>query len=282
MQINLFDTNTLITNGDNLYANNLWPVEGLEYNKTPYLDWSGITVFTDEMCFSPVVDDVKSKYKIAWALESPVIKPHVYQWIHQIEDKFDYIYVCGHPKLDASDPKYKQCYFGACWLREEDCKVYPKSKLLSIVASNKTFAAGHKLRHELIAKEMHPELELWGSGYRWFDNNSGEPFFDYRYVIVVENCQYPGYFTDKILDCFAAGCIPIYWGAPDIGKLFDERGFYTWNTLDELQEILSMISEEDYDSKAEFIEENFSRFWEFASPDKWMLDNCYQGLEKDQ
>jgi len=43
-----------------------------------------------------------------------------------------------------------------------------------------------------------------------------------------------------------------------------------------------MISEEDYDSEAEFIEENFSRFWEFASPDKWMLDNCYQGLEKDQ
>ena len=36
--------------------------------------------------------------------------------------------------------------------------------------------------------------------------------------------------------------------------------FYTWNTLDELQEILDIISVEDYDNKAKFIKENFNRF----------------------
>jgi len=279
MLINLYDTNALIMNGDNLYANNRWPVPELEYLKPSRMEWDGITVFTDEMCFHPIVDQVKSKYKIAWAFESPVIKPHVYQHIHEVEDKFDYIYVCN-PELHRNE-KYKQCYFGACWIPETHCKIYDKTKLLSIVASNKTFAPGHRLRHELIEKKMHPELELWGSGYRWFENDAEgriAPFAPYRYVIVAENCQYPGYFTDKIVDCFAAGAIPIYWGAPDMGDLFNKEGFYTWNTLDELQDILDNISVEDYDSKADLIKENFDRFWEVASPDKWMLDNCYKNI----
>ena len=275
MKINFFDTNT----GPSPFCNMHWPIEGLQYIKPPVLEYDGITVFTDELCFHPVVDQVKSKYKIAWALESPAIKPFVYDHIHKIEDKFDYIYVCN-PDLHRNE-KYKQCYFGACWVPEKFCNLYEKTKLLSIVASNKNFAPGHKLRHEVINRRMHPELELWGSGYRWFsDEPEGRvsPFKDYRYVIVIENCQYRGYFTDKIIDCFATGCIPIYWGNPDMAELFDKKGFYTWNTMDELQQILNKISIDDYNSKLPYIQENYSKFREFASPDKWMLEQCYSKL----
>ena len=103
-------------------------------------------------------------------------------------------------------------------------------------------------------------------------------FIPNQYVIVIENCQYPGYFTDKIVDCFAAGCIPIYWGNPKIKELFDSRGFYTWTTIRELGLILDHISNEDYESKRPYIEENFKRFPEFASPDRWMARNCYDLL----
>ena len=277
MKINLFDTNALIGHG-NTHFNMHWPVPGIEYVRE--MDWDGITVFTDEMCFSPIVDEVKSKFKIAWAVESPVIKPHVYANIRAVEDKFDYVYI-SNPEAYGNPEKYKQCYFGACWIPESHCKIYEKTKLLSIVASNKTFAPGHQLRHELITRKMHPELELWGSGYKWFEDDPDgrvSPFKDYRYVIVAENCQYPGYFTDKIIDCFAAGCIPIYWGNPLMGKLFDPKGFYQWNTLEELQVILDNISDEDYDSKEEAIKENYGRFREFASPDRWMLENCYKNI----
>jgi len=276
MKINFFDSNT----GNSPFANMHWPVSGIEYIKPPLLEYDGITVFTDEFCFNPIVDKVKSKYKIAWAFESPVIKSDVYENIRLIEDKFDYIYICNK-KLHRNE-KYKQSYFGACWIPEKLCKIYDKTKLLSIVASNKNYAPGHRLRHEVIAKRMHPDLELWGSGYRWFsDEPEGRvlPFKDYRYVIVIENCQYPGYFTDKIVDCFASGAIPIYWGMPDIGDLFDKRGFYTWNTLDELQAILLKINEDDYNQKREFVVENFNKFPQFASPDRWMLENCYKNLK---
>jgi hypothetical protein len=277
-RINFFDTNT----GNSDFSNLHWPVpDDVEYIKPPLLEYDGITVFTDEQCFSPIVDQVKSKWKIAWAFESPAIKPHVYQHIDQISYKFDQIFVCN-PSMGNGNSKYKQSYFGACWIPESHCQIYPKSKLLSIVASNKNYAQGHQLRHEVIRNKMHPALDLWGSGYNKFGDEPSErikPFAPYQYVIVIENCQYPGYFTDKIVDCFAAGCIPIYWGNPKIKELFDSRGFYTWTTIRELGLILDHISNEDYESKRPYIEENFKRFPEFASPDRWMARNCYDLLK---
>jgi hypothetical protein len=36
----------------------------------------------------------------------------------------------------------------------------------------------------------------------------------YRYCLVFENQRQPGYVTEKLLDCFVAGSVPLYWGAP--------------------------------------------------------------------
>jgi hypothetical protein len=37
----------------------------------------------------------------------------------------------------------------------------------------------------------------------------------YRYCMVFENQRQPGYVTEKLLDCFVAGSVPLYWGAPN-------------------------------------------------------------------
>jgi hypothetical protein len=53
----------------------------------------------------------------------------------------------------------------------------------------------------------------------------------YRFAICFENTVFPGYLTEKIFDCFVAGCIPVYLGAPDItemippGSFIDARDF---------------------------------------------------------
>jgi GR25 family glycosyltransferase involved in LPS biosynthesis len=48
---------------------------------------------------------------------------------------------------------------------------------------------------------------------------------DYKFCLCYENESSEGYITEKLLHAKAAGCIPIYWGAPDVSKDFDERGF---------------------------------------------------------
>ena len=34
----------------------------------------------------------------------------------------------------------------------------------------------------------------------------------------------PGYFTEKLLDCFLTRTVPVYWGCPDIYEYFDLDG----------------------------------------------------------
>ena len=41
---------------------------------------------------------------------------------------------------------------------------------------------------------------------------------DYKFCICFENSIYPGYISEKIFDAFSAGCVPIYYGAPDISS----------------------------------------------------------------
>ena len=54
----------------------------------------------------------------------------------------------------------------------------------------------------------------------------------FRFMITFENKSLPHYHTEKITNAFEAGVIPIYWGDPHIGDMFDARSFIHIPTLD--------------------------------------------------
>ena len=68
--------------------------------------------------------------------------------------------------------------------------------------------------------------------------NKTETISKYKFAVCFENTSYPGYVTEKIIDCLVAGLIPIYLGAPDISEFvpeeafIDMRKFNTWQELD--------------------------------------------------
>jgi len=43
----------------------------------------------------------------------------------------------------------------------------------------------------------------------------------YRMNMAFENTRSPGYVTEKLVEPLLAGCIPIYWGAPDVARDFN-------------------------------------------------------------
>jgi hypothetical protein len=59
----------------------------------------------------------------------------------------------------------------------------------------------------------------------------------YRFSICYENAVFPGYITEKPFDCWFAGCIPVYLGAPDVtrfipeGTFIDKRNFRNYQEL---------------------------------------------------
>jgi len=70
----------------------------------------------------------------------------------------------------------------------------------------------------------------------------------YRFNICYENMRdVPGYITEKIFDCFFAGCVPVYWGAPNVldyipGDCFVDRRAFGSN--EELYDFLNAMPED--------------------------------------
>ena len=63
------------------------------------------------------------------------------------------------------------------------------------------------------------EIDIFGRGVRPIADKA-EAMDPYRYHLAVENHISPGHWTEKIADCFLAGCLPFYYGPPDIGDVF--------------------------------------------------------------
>lgn len=64
----------------------------------------------------------------------------------------------------------------------------------------------------------------------------------FRYTLVIENCVYPGYLTEKIFDAMLAGTVPVYLGAPDIKDFVPEECFVDIRKYDNLEILWQDIS----------------------------------------
>jgi len=71
----------------------------------------------------------------------------------------------------------------------------------------------------------------------------------YKFALCFENIEFPGYVTEKMIDCLVAGVVPIYWGAPDIRDFISESCFIDarkFSSLDMLEAHLGKISESEW------------------------------------
>lgn len=71
----------------------------------------------------------------------------------------------------------------------------------------------------------------------------------YKFALCFENIEFPGYVTEKLIDCLVAGVIPIYWGAPNIREYVPDSCFIDarkFTALDELEGYLETISETEW------------------------------------
>lgn len=57
-------------------------------------------------------------------------------------------------------------------------------------------------------------------------------FSRYRFCLVMENSYWWGYITEKILNAFLGGCLPIYYGTDEVFEMFNHRAFIYYNISD--------------------------------------------------
>lgn len=219
-------------------------------------------------------DHYSYEYKIYWQIESRgVLQGNENNITFPIKNKSNFDLIL------ANDPQIlKECEnsivfpFGDCWIKDGEQKIYDKSKMLSIIVSEKQFLPGHQLRHNVISS-IGDKMDIYGRCCNYIENKV-DALKDYKFSICIENSKIDNWFTEKLIDCFKTGTVPIYWGCPNIGDYFNTDGFIIVNSLDEIINVVNNLSDEQYYSKMSYIEENFNKSSEYGS-------NLFERVDKE-
>lgn len=86
-----------------------------------------------------------------------------------------------------------------------------------------------------------------------FGGVSGEPLCrskyeilpDYRFNLCFENSIFPGYYTEKIVHAWGAGCIPLYWSDPWFTADFNPRAMINRIDFPSLEAFVAYVAEVD-------------------------------------
>tara|TARA_B100000287_G_C20601388_1_gene768233 strand:- start:418 stop:1497 length:1080 start_codon:yes stop_codon:yes gene_type:complete len=144
---------------------------------------------------------------------------------------------------------------------DQTMKIYPKTNFdkASCITTNKAFLPGHVTRLNFV-KNIQNKVDLYGRGIREIPSKL-DALHNYAFSVAIENntSKNDYYFTEKLLECFITGTVPIYHGCPNIDKFFDTRGVLTFSTQEELDNILDSLSEEKYNSMLEYVNHNFNK-----------------------
>ncbi|MBK5114341.1 MAG: hypothetical protein JJE41_12000 [Candidatus Heimdallarchaeota archaeon] len=243
----------------------------MKWDRSPVEGDENVVFYTDHSI--PQVNP-NIKKKVAWLLEPQERKQKLYNWVKKNRDKFDVILTHNKSLLDLKD-NFEFIPFGGCWITPKEQKIYKKSKLISIIASGKKETKGHKLRHKVIKdiKKKFPNLlDVYGRGYNEIESKL-IGLTDYSFHIVIENSKKDYWFTEKLIDCFATGTVPLYWGCPSIGKFFDEKGIITFHTEKQLYEIVKTLNQNQYEDLLPAIKNNFVEAKKYALAEDWLYIN---------
>lgn len=218
----------------------------------------------------------KSKNKFLWLCESKGITPNQLEFIKSNYAQLKQIYkkIFTH----VSDILELDSIFCYCppaanmtWIKNRG--IHNKSKLVSMVSSGKNFCSGHRFRNNLMTKfkEFDFKIDYYGRLFNPFEKKE-DVLNDYYFSITIENEKYSNYYTEKLMDCFATGTIPIYHGTPDLPKMFNQDGVII---LDDLFDVKTLNADLYY-AKLDAIKDNFERCINHQSADDYIYERIIE------
>ena len=214
-----------------------------------------------------LAETVEAERKIAMLLEPPAYMPGIWTYVTQHQDLFDYVLTCSEQLIRQHPSKFLWFVNAEPWLRMADRQIYPKTKLVSMIASGKRQLPGHQFRYEVISK--------LGARIAVFAGTGGPklPMLqDYMFSVAIMNSKFDSFYTEVLNDVIAAGTVPIFWGTRGVVRDFDPRGIIFFDTLEELTAILDRLTPELYLSMLPAVQRNFERVCKYRVPEDLLYD----------
>jgi hypothetical protein len=259
MKIKLIDENLVGQKGLSRYSD---PESGWERDIDDY----DVAIYTDNMGNTQPIDS--SKINCAWIIEPPVINGENYIKVVNNKDKFKYIFT--HIKnVGERAENFVYIPHGGTWIEDSDISIHDKTKLTSCIFSSKNWNSYHRMRLRVYDRlKDDSRVDFYGSGCDKPIDKKIEALKEYRFSIVIENSIESDYFTEKLLDCFLTGTIPVYVGSRTTSTYFDTNGIIYFEGDEDLPEILNILTEELYLEKSEAVKHNFDLAKRYMHPEK--------------
>ena len=237
-------------------------IYGEEKNLPISKDPSAYLVFFNLEVYPPIrqIQQVAKDRLILFAFEPPCMIPQLYE--QKTYDTFSKIYTWDDDLVD--EKRFFKFYYPVLSKMHDSLPGFSERKLCTLVATNKFSDMEGELfsarRKAISYFEAAAPLDFdfygreWDAAehpcYKGACSDKIETLKKYRFYICYENtCNKKGYVTEKIFDCFSAGCIPIYWGASNIEAFIPSTCFIDarkYQNLEELHNFLKGITEETY------------------------------------
>ena len=267
-----------------------------------------ITLFNDYIPKS--IDDLKHNPYNFIIIHEPNEFFGFHDWVIQNSNLFSLILTWNENILNNCS----NSYLFNCNYQQDSIEYYDtfkdKNKIfeVSFLSGIKTISEGHKLRNRIYTlKDQINVPKKWFHTLEDFDHNTGvRPGYgdytkDLSYIplylksspqvfgkricfdnamfhVCVENVKYNNWYTEKIGEAFCTKTVPIYWGCPNIGEYYDKRGIITFETEEELINIINNLTPEKYYEMKSYIDYNY----EIALLDSFTnkLDNIFKEIIK--
>jgi hypothetical protein len=216
-----------------------------------------------------VEPDIGNACKALVLYEPPAILPD--SWDPAYHDQFTKV-LTWNDEL-AGKGIYEKHNFTVDWEARQRCHMteeeFRARKLLTIIQSAKNMQFPGSLytkRIEAILWFQQNDMfqfDLYGHGwniknfhcYKGKTDNKLKTYSNYRFALTFENCDNAvGYISEKILDAFMAGIVPVYWGAPNVTDHIPPECFIDMREFGGWQDLHGYLTSMDYARYAEYLE----------------------------
>lgn len=123
-------------------------------------------------------------------------------------------------------------HHGFMWYVPFPREIQDKSRIMSIIFSERAHLPGHLYRHQLVSWILSTNLpiDIYGRGCDGASGdprirgrfNDPEPYDGYMFSIAIENISLPDYISEKFINPLLYGTTPLYYGAKNAGIYFPD------------------------------------------------------------
>jgi hypothetical protein len=207
---------------------------------------------------------------------------------------FDYVGTWHDDFID--NKKFIKMYYPVAWPMIEDLVPFAQKKLCVIISrylENFPLLYAERQQATDFFERFHADdYDFYGkdwesSQYKRYKTYKGFVAADkkidclkqYKFCICYENSRFPGYITEKIFDCFQAGCVPVYLGAPNVDQYIPSNCFISFTRFKNYKNLYRYLIGIDEKKYEEYLR-NIGNFLQSEKGYFFTIDNYQKTCEK--